>query len=45
MSVAKDKAPKDPPRKKYSELTDEEEAELTDAEALDGFYTEIEEGG
>lgn len=31
--------------KKYSELTDEEEAELTDAEALDQFYTEIEEGG
>lgn len=31
--------------KKYSQLSDEEEAELTDAEALDAFYTEIEEGG
>jgi hypothetical protein len=36
---------KEEPKKKYSQLSDEEEAQLSDAEALDAFYSEIEEDG
>lgn len=31
--------------KKWSEMTEEEQEELSDAEALDKFYSEIEENG